>query len=170
MPAPIVVSAEEFLAKYARHLKRPAMPKFVDRRPPTKLPVRFDLPMPPSENKLWATVKDRTTGRLKRVLTDDARAYARSVAPILGGLRLVEGRFYQLHWLIQWPWYFKNGKLRAWDAMNRVKFLQDLVAQFGGADDKHFREPRYYEINRPVEAVRLAITPWSASDLPALLV
>ncbi|MCC7510206.1 MAG: hypothetical protein IT464_12670 [Planctomycetes bacterium] len=135
----------------------------------TRLPFVIDLPMPPSENALWATARHNKTGSAIRVLTKQARAYRATLAPLFAGLSLDPGKLYRLLWLFCYPWRFKNGKPRVWDAPNRMKFLQDCIATFAGIDDSRFKEPALYERDidpdQP-QAVRIAILPWQQQVLP----
>lgn len=125
--------------------------------------------MPPSENKLWKTATHHVSGASIRVLTDEARAYRRLIRPRFAGLRLEPDTLYQLHLLFIYPWRTKKGKIRRWDATNRIKFLQDCIAGFAGIDDCQFKEPGIYERDHPDMAVNWAVTVYQPRDVPDIL-
>ena len=104
----------------------------------SELPLRFVLPfIPPSVNALFTTVNDRRTGRTKRVLTTKARKTRKAIAEFVTG-RLSEEQILELHISVELPCLTKAGKLRKVDVSNRVKFLEDCIADCLGIDDRQF--------------------------------
>lgn len=88
------------------------------------------VPMPPSVNHLYATVRGR------RVLTKEGRKYKKLVSEMfehLGGDTMPV--WFRLIIELRLPLYFKNGKVRKFDASNRVKVLEDAVCEGMGIDD-----------------------------------
>lgn len=104
------------------------------------LPASFHLPMPPSVNKLWHTVTDRQSGRPKRVLTVDARAYRRQVIEQIPRVEIPDNALLVLDLVWHLRAWTKAGKVRRWDGTNRIKFLEDCIAEALGYDDaRHWR-------------------------------
>ena len=123
------------------------------------LPLTITFPWPPSENRLWANIHDNQTNRLKRVLTKESRAYRRSIAHLLLGVRLDAAGLYRPTWTFTYPWYFKNGKLRRIDEPNHPKFLQDCFCDAAGVDDSHLKAARHFSIDSGRDgAYALALT------------
>lgn len=146
------------------------LPPLTDTATFTVLPFAVTLPMPPSENGLWANAEHRVTGASIRVLTSQARAYRRAIAGSFpAGFRLDPKGLYRLLWLFGYPWYTKKGKLKIWDAPNRMKFMQDCIAKFAGIDDSRFKEPALFERNCPDPFVRICIVPWAKQTIPVEL-
>lgn len=127
---------------------------------PTQLPFVVKLPMPPSVNGLWETARSG-----KRVLSERARQYRKAIAPAFTGLTLEKGKLYRLLWLFSYSWWTQKGKLRIWDAPNRIKFLQDCIADFAGIDDCQFKEAATFERDGEFYC-QVAIVPWTEQPLP----
>lgn len=129
--------------------------------PLLELPARWDLPMPPSINQVWATVKDHHTGKKKRVLTEQARDYRNTIKSMVHG-RLPEGLF-TLRLVFYYPWYFKNGKLNKLDETNRIKLLEDCIAYALDVDDSRFKRPDIDSVDTTtldrMQAVRVYVMP-----------
>lgn len=103
----------------------------------SELPLRFTLPfLPPSVNKLFATVRDER-GTMIRVLTAHARRIRKLIGALVRG-RLEQGRLYELHVDIFLAAFTRSGSLRQVDVSNRVKFLEDCLCQALGIDDRQF--------------------------------
>jgi Holliday junction resolvase RusA-like endonuclease len=103
----------------------------------SELPLRITLPfLPPSVNKLFATVRDQR-GTMIRVLTAQARRMRKLIGAMVRG-RLVVGRLYELHVDIFLAAFTRDGSLRQVDVSNRIKFLEDCLCQALGIDDRQF--------------------------------
>lgn len=127
-----------------------------------ELPARWELPMPPSLNKMWSNVKDSNTGKPKRILSEKARAYRKTVASTIKGAVDPEG-LYTLRIVFYYPWFYKNGKLNRFDETNRIKLLEDCIAHVLGVDDSHFKRPDLDSIDTTrldcMQAVRVYLMP-----------
>ncbi len=100
-------------------------------------PYRIVLPfLPPSVNKLFATIKDRNTGALKRVLTTEARRIRRLILALVQG-NAEPDRLYELRVNVHLRAYTADGAVRKVDLSNRVKFLEDCLCGALGIDDSH---------------------------------
>lgn len=100
-------------------------------------PFRIVLPfLPPSVNKLFATVKDKHTGSLKRVLTTEARRIRRLILAMVHG-NAEPDRLYELHVTVHLRAFTADGAVRKVDLTNRVKFLEDCLCSALGIDDSH---------------------------------
>lgn len=93
--------------------------------------LEFAAPMPPSVNHAYATVRGR------RVLSREGKAYKAEVAA--RARRVADGRAAPL-WLsltitLRLPLLFKNGRVRKFDASNRIKLLEDALCEGLGVDD-----------------------------------
>ena len=101
------------------------------------LPLRITLPfLPPSVNKLFATVRDER-GTMIRVLTAHARRMRKLINALVRG-RLMVGRLYELHVDVFLAAFTRDGSLRQVDVSNRIKFLEDCLCQALGIDDRQF--------------------------------
>lgn len=99
------------------------------------------VPVPPSTNTAYATVHGR------RVLTRDGRDYKASVTARCSPW----GRE---SWLtmtitITMPLMFKNGRVRKFDASNRIKLLEDAVCEGLGLDDCWVRKLTVEKVEGP---------------------
>jgi Holliday junction resolvase RusA-like endonuclease len=111
---------------------KPALPQTE-----SELPLRITLPfLPPSVNKLFATVRDER-GTMIRVLTAHARRIRKLISAMVRG-HLIVGRLYELHVDIHLAAYTHDGALRQVDVSNRVKFLEDCLCHALGIDDRQF--------------------------------
>jgi crossover junction endodeoxyribonuclease RusA len=87
------------------------------------------LPMPPSANRIWRNVQGRT------LLSKDARAYKEQAGWLVvaaakaQALRITQHSRFSLTLLL---WY---GNRRRTDISNRVKLLEDTIADALGFDD-----------------------------------
>lgn len=103
-------------------------------RTPVK-PVRVVLPfLPPSVNKLFATVRDSRTGALRRVLTAHARRVRRLILALVPGSAHPD-LLYELVVTVRLKAFNKDGAVRRVDLTNRVKFLEDCLCAALGIDD-----------------------------------
>lgn len=102
------------------------------------LPLRWVLPfVPPSVNGLFHSVTDEESGRPKRVLTRKARNLRKAIQTFVKGA-LPSEEPYELRVTVELPALTKEGKLRKVDLTNRIKFLEDCIAQCLGIDDRQF--------------------------------
>ncbi len=133
------ISVEEFRSLATG--RRARVPRLsIQANPPaveSELPLRITLPfLPPSVNKLFATVRDER-GTLIRVLTAHARRMRKLIGAMVRG-RLVVGRLYELHVDIFLAAFTRDGSVRQVDVSNRIKFLEDCLCQALGIDDRQF--------------------------------
>lgn len=121
--------------------KRPAItqvagrPVQQSRRPDRPMPRHFtcSLPfLPPTTNHLFLTLK---TG--VRVRTKEYVRFVKNCEKLVHGT-LDPDCEYELSVVVTAPIYTKAGKLRKWDASNRVKALEDVLAERLGIDDRQF--------------------------------
>ncbi|MBX3473538.1 MAG: RusA family crossover junction endodeoxyribonuclease [Planctomycetes bacterium] len=138
---PARISASDFRAMMAG---RKAVPKQrIPQRPwqarasATSDTYRLVLPfLPPSVNKLFATIRDKNTGALKRVLTTEARRIRRLILAMVHG-NAEPDRLYELHVNVHLRAFTSEGAVRKVDLTNRVKFLEDCLCSALGIDDSH---------------------------------
>jgi len=142
--APRRLSVEEFRVLTAgRRIMPKAARRLTQRLPEAKrqesnLPLRISLPfLPPSINKLFATVRDRETGVMRRVLTAHARRIRKLICAMVRG-KLVVGALYELQVDVYLAAFTRAGDLRQVDVSNRVKFLEDCLCHALGIDDRQF--------------------------------
>ncbi len=110
--------------------------------PALELPVEFHLPMPPSTNKLWCTVKDKVNGANIRVLSADAKRWRRNAALFMPkGAMPVEPNCLELRLIVFVRCFHADGTTRQVDVTNRVKFLEDCVA-----DALHYNDRRHWRV------------------------
>ena len=136
---PARLSAAEFRALVAGRkavTSRPAHRAWGGRERATPAePVRVLLPfLPPSVNKLFATVRDQATGALRRVLTAHARRVRRLILGLVRGHADPEG-LYELFVTVRLRAFNSDGGVRKVDLTNRIKFLEDCVCAALGIDD-----------------------------------
>lgn len=120
--------------KIVRRMKKQGRATTQSTGPLLDLPASWELPFPPSTNKLWHNVTDDTTGVTKRVLTKEARAFKRAVGAKIRG-RVADGQRFTLTLNVFFSCYTKKGTVRQIDLTNRVKILEDAVAAALGYDD-----------------------------------
>ena len=104
----------------------------------TNLPLEIALPfLPPSVNSIYVSVKDKESGKVKRVLSEKARKARKAIAMFVNGC-LCPNEIYELHIDIELPALTKAGNLRKVDLSNRVKLLEDSISSCLGIDDRQF--------------------------------
>jgi Holliday junction resolvase RusA-like endonuclease len=137
---PTRISAAEFNALQGRQSPRRPLVNhrsWTAKAEKNSEPFRLKLPfLPPSVNKLFATVRDPATGVIKRVLTAKARRIRRLVAALINR-SLDPSRLYELHIDFHLPCFTKKGAVRKVDLSNRIKFIEDCVCEALGIDDSH---------------------------------
>lgn len=105
--------------------------------PVSDLPLRISLPfLPPSVNKLFASVRDER-GTIIRVLTAQARRLRKLICAMVRG-RLDSKQLYEMHVDIFLSAFTQQGAVRQVDVTNRVKFLEDCLCSALGIDDRQF--------------------------------
>ncbi len=128
----------------------------------SELPFRVSLPfLPPSVNKLFATVTDDRTGLARRVLTRHARRIRKLIQALARG-RLRRDRLYELHIVVRLKAFTSKGLVRQVDLTNRVKFLEDCVCGALGIDDRQVFRVVLDKVHSDIEQTELTIYPWRA--------
>lgn len=120
------------LKKIIKRMEKQGRVKTQARAPVITLPQTWELPMPPSTNKLWSNVV--IDGQSRRVLTKVARAYIKDVTRRVAGTAPPDALFV----LTIEPhdnFFTKAGAPRQADVTNRVKILEDAIAKALGYDD-----------------------------------
>lgn len=162
---PARISASEFRALLAGRKAGPraradrrAWPDAATTRAMTE-PFRIVLPfLPPSVNKLFATVKDKNTGALKRVLTTEARRIRRLILALVQG-NAEPDRLYELHVSVHLRAFCADGQVRKVDLTNRVKFLEDCLCGALGIDDSHIFRVVLTKIHADEEKTAIELRP-----------
>lgn len=122
--------------------KMPPLPGTTGAGPTKSLAMLvLQVPVPPSVNEAYATVHGR------RVLVSKGRDYKASVTARCSPW----GRE---SWLtmtitITMPLMFKNGRVRKFDASNRIKLLEDAVCEGLGIDDCWVRKLTVEKVEGP---------------------
>lgn len=128
------------------------------------LPLRFRLPfLPPSVNKLFATIRDTDTGALRRVLTTQARRIRKLICAMVRG-KLAPSALYELQVNVYMNAYTRSGELRQVDVSNRIKFLEDCLCHALGIDDRQFFRVTLTKIHSDTEQTEIAITRFAADE------
>lgn len=115
--------------------------------------VSIQTSMPPSVNNAYATVHGR------RVLTREGRRFKESVSSMP---ELIKCRNTLPTWIaisihLWLPLFYKNGKVRRFDASNRIKLLEDAVCEGLGIDDSRVIRLTVQKVDAKVEAVGVHI-------------
>ncbi|MCK6439490.1 MAG: RusA family crossover junction endodeoxyribonuclease [Planctomycetes bacterium] len=118
--------------------------------------------LPPSINATYATVFDRETGRMKRVLSTKARRAKTAIQTFVRGSLQPDG-IYELHIDVELPAITKGGNPRKVDLSNRIKFLEDCVAKALGIDDSRFFRIVLTKLHAEHERTVIRILPMSES-------
>lgn len=120
-------------------------------------PFRIALPfLPPSVNKLFATVRDKNTGALKRVLTTEARRIRRLILAMVRG-NAEPDRLYELEVSVHLRAFTSDGSVRKVDLTNRVKFLEDCLCSALGIDDSHIFRVTLRKVHSEQEQTRIEL-------------
>lgn len=131
------ISADEFRKLAGKPSARKCSTARSGMTPLSALPFRVSLPfLPPSVNKLFATVQRQGTSPI-RVLTRDARQLRKMICALTRG-QLENTKLYELHVDVFMPAFTRDGALRRVDLSNRIKFLEDCLCSALGIDDRQF--------------------------------
>lgn len=134
--------------------------------PALALPVRFHLPMPPSTNKLWSTVKDKHNGAIIRVLTREARQWRQNAQLYMPkGAMPAEPVALQVALVVFTRCYHADGTARQLDVTNRVKFLEDCIAAALHYDDRRHWRVIAEKRDAKQEGVAVEITAFEGGNL-----
>ncbi|MCC6572914.1 MAG: RusA family crossover junction endodeoxyribonuclease [Planctomycetes bacterium] len=128
------------------------------------LPLTISLPfLPPSVNKLFATIFDDKTGVTRRVLTSQARRIRRLIFTLVRG-KLRRDRLYELQVEVFLRAYTKSGSVRQVDLTNRIKFLEDCVCAALGIDDRQIFRVILNKTHATSEQTRVVIDHYRAAN------
>lgn len=121
------------------------------------------LPLPPSVNNLYPTIRDRRTGKLRRIKSDEYKRWLDQADKWLTTqkrtLRKISG---PCSILIRIP-------VSRADASNRIKVAEDfLVSRELTDDDKHNRRVTV-EVDEKLECCEIIILPSGASERSRLM-
>ncbi|MBE7492399.1 MAG: RusA family crossover junction endodeoxyribonuclease [Planctomycetes bacterium] len=120
-------------------------------------PLCFVLPfLPPSVNRLFATVRDRATGALRRVLTAEARRIRRLILALVQG-NADPDRLYELRIDVHLRAFCADGSVRRVDLTNRVKFLEDCLCGALGIDDSRIFRVVLNKVHADEEQTRIEL-------------
>jgi len=111
--------------------------------------VLGNIPIPPSSNQQYATVKSRHTGKLIRTKADCLVTYQKEMydwgMENLRAIHMVRKTFtgkelcvHSIFFLHQSRIYTKEGMPKKFDVSNRIKALHDEIAKLTGIDDCWF--------------------------------
>ena len=133
-------------------------------QPESSLPLSISLPfLPPSVNKLFATVFDDRTGMTRRILTRHARRVRELIFTMVRG-RLRRERLYELRVNVYLKAYTKSGSVRQVDLTNRIKFLEDCVCAALGIDDRQVFRMVLNKLHSEVEQTEVTIDYYRADS------
>lgn len=108
--------------------------------------------LPPSTNNLFVTIPNG-----KRVRHKAYVRFIRNCEKIIHGA-LDPDVQYQLTIMIEAPLFTKAGKLRKFDASNRIKAVEDVLAKRLGIDDRQFMSVLVQKHDRAVERTVVVIS------------
>lgn len=122
-------------------------------------PHRIVLPfLPPSVNKLFATIRDKNTGTIKRVLTTEARRIRRLILALVSGTADPD-RLYELRVDVHLRAFTADGSVRKVDLTNRIKFLEDTLCAALGIDDSRIFAVTLRKLHSDTEQTVIELRP-----------
>lgn len=120
--------------------------------------------IPPSTNALFATVKDKDTGKTRRVKCAKYLGYAKEVRGKLFAL-LDPKLTYHFHVRLYTNCLNKDGSLKKQDASNRIKAIEDICARALGLDDRQFvRVSAEWIHTKKTSGTVIEIVPWELKE------
>lgn len=123
--------------------------------------ITFVLPgLPPSCNQLMAYRPVHVGGkiRIETKTRDDVYRWRSKMFQYIPPLKVNDGAFYRLDWVISYDWNYKNGNFKRIDSSNFQKALHDLVSKKLGFDDSRIKAGSFNTINSKVEQVQVTLT------------
>lgn len=122
--------------------------------------ISFTLPIPPSVNSLYQIIYSERRVELK----PKCRRWKSEAKRQVPRFKVGDTSFITVDVAFAYPYRYRNGNLRVYDASNLLKLLLDAVAEKIGVNDCRFKAGSWSSINSEAEEARVTLTEIATSS------